>query len=176
MPIMNGLDVARKIRMKDPFVTIIFITSLRQYVLRGYEVNALDYIIKPIDYSSFMIKIQKAIDISSKFTERKVKFKVGLEYRVLDIMDILYIEVIGSDLQVVTSTGSFKTKGPLYVVAEQLGDTHFAMCNSCYLVNMNYVEKFDRENLTVAGHDLLFSRSKRKEFLEKLDSYLGSLR
>lgn len=176
MPLVNGVEVARKIRNKDPFVSIIFITSLRQYVLKGYEVNALDYIIKPIEYNIFKVKFQKAIDISNKYVERKIKFKIGQEHRYVDIMDILYIEVTGSYLTVYTTNTSFKIKGPLYVIADQLGDTHFAMCNSCYLVNMNYVEKFDRETVTVAGHELLFSRGKRKTFLERLDSYLGSLK
>ena len=57
MPGMTGMDVAKEIRKKDDSVTLIFITSLTQYAIEGYSVNAEDYIIKPINYPEFQIKL-----------------------------------------------------------------------------------------------------------------------
>ena len=53
MPLINGIDAARKIRLLDPAVIIIFITNLSQYAIQGYSVQAFDYILKPLSYFPF---------------------------------------------------------------------------------------------------------------------------
>lgn len=176
MPHLDGLSLAKLIREKDSFVTIVFVSNLKKFVIKGYEVNAMDYIIKPVDYKTFEMKMDRIIAVSEKYKKKKIKLKTKDGFIVVDIMDITYIEVNGSYLTVHTIKDSFKVKGPLYVIAEELGNTHFALCNNCYLVNMNYVEKFDKTQVVVNGDNLLFSRHKKKEFLEKLDAYLGNLR
>ena len=66
MPLMNGMEAAEKIRNVDAQVTIIFITNMAQYAIRGYKVNALDYILKPISYIPFSETIKKAVRIYDK--------------------------------------------------------------------------------------------------------------
>ena len=61
MPGMNGIETARKIRQLDEEVTILFITHVAQYAINGYEVDAVDYIIKPIGYYDFALKFKKAL-------------------------------------------------------------------------------------------------------------------
>ena len=61
MQFMNGMDAARKIREVDKAVIIIFITNMAQYAIQGYEVDALDYILKPISYFAFSQRIQRAV-------------------------------------------------------------------------------------------------------------------
>ena len=53
MPLMDGMETARRIRTTDPDVVILFVTNLAQYAIRGYEVDAMDYILKPISYFAF---------------------------------------------------------------------------------------------------------------------------
>ena len=61
MPKMNGMDAAREIRKRDQRVLIIFITNMAQYAINGYEVGALDFVLKPIKYFSFSMKLEKAL-------------------------------------------------------------------------------------------------------------------
>ncbi len=61
MPGTNGLDAARKIREQDDAVVILFITHIAQYAINGYEVDAVDYMIKPIGYYDFAMKFHKAV-------------------------------------------------------------------------------------------------------------------
>ena len=61
MPKMNGIDAAREIRKRDQRVLIIFITNMAQYAINGYEVGALDFVLKPIKYFSFSMKLEKAL-------------------------------------------------------------------------------------------------------------------
>ena len=61
MPDMNGLDAAHRLRQLDPSVILIFLTNLSQYAVRGYEVNALDFIVKPISYYVLVLKLERAL-------------------------------------------------------------------------------------------------------------------
>lgn len=59
MPHMNGMEVARKLRALDANVLLIFVTSLAQYAIQGYEVRAFDYVLKPLSYPDFMMKMSR---------------------------------------------------------------------------------------------------------------------
>lgn len=61
LPYMDGLEVARRLRELDPVVLIVFITNMAQYAIRGYEVDALDYMVKPVTYFEFALKMKKAL-------------------------------------------------------------------------------------------------------------------
>ena len=62
MPILDGMSASKKLREIDSEVTLIFITSLAQYAINGYEVNAFDFVLKPISYYNFALKLTRAID------------------------------------------------------------------------------------------------------------------
>ena len=62
MPLLDGMSASKKLREIDSEVTLIFITSLAQYAINGYEVNAFDFVLKPISYYNFALKLTRAID------------------------------------------------------------------------------------------------------------------
>ncbi len=66
MPLLDGMSASKKLREIDSEVTLIFITSLAQYAINGYEVNAFDFILKPVSYYNFALKLTRAIDKLSK--------------------------------------------------------------------------------------------------------------
>ena len=89
---INGMDTARKIRSIDDKVEIIFITSLIEYALEGYEVRAYRYLIKPVKYENLkenIINCIKEIDIKNKYIIVKEQ---GNQIK-LDINEITYVEV-----------------------------------------------------------------------------------
>ena len=61
MPNMDGLSAARRMREIDSNVALVFVTNLARYAINGYEVSALDYILKPLDYDAFYLKMQKVL-------------------------------------------------------------------------------------------------------------------
>ena len=75
MPHMNGLDTARKLREFDSQIPLIFITNMAQYAINGYEVQALDFMVKPIEYFNFSLKLDKAIRISHCASQAKGLFR-----------------------------------------------------------------------------------------------------
>lgn len=61
MPYLNGMDAAHRLRVLDSTVALIFVTSLTQYAVSGYEVDAMDYIIKPVNYYDFALKLSRVL-------------------------------------------------------------------------------------------------------------------
>ena len=61
MPGMNGMEAAEKIRQTDENVVLMFITNMIQYAIRGYSVGALDFVMKPVNYYTFSLKLTRAI-------------------------------------------------------------------------------------------------------------------
>lgn len=170
---LNGLKTAKVIRRTDDRTAIIFVTKMARYAINGYEVNALDFIVKPVDYFSFSLKMKKAINYASLNRDKKIFLRNGDVDVVLNASDICYIEVLNHYLIYHTTKGDFKIWGALHEIAEKLGETGFALCNRCYLVNLSYVTGVVKNVVTVGEHELTVSRYKRKEFLEKLAAFLG---
>ena len=93
MPKMNGMDAAREIRKRDQRVLIIFITNMAQYAINGYEVGALDFVLKPIKYFSFSMKLEKAL----KSVKGQESVNILLEYKdgmkKVSSEEIVYVEI-----------------------------------------------------------------------------------
>ena len=94
MPHMDGMEAARRIRAVDPAVVIVFITNMARYAVKGYEVDALDFVLKPVTYPQFAMKMKKAAAIAAGRERRYLLLpKDGVEQRV-STDDILFVEVI----------------------------------------------------------------------------------
>lgn len=102
---VDGMTAAEEIRKIDSQVVIIFITNMPQYAMKGYAVEALDYVLKPINYFAFSQRIDRAL---GRIVKRKAKYinistKSGI--RKIEIPDIYYIEIQDHDLYFHTKTG-----------------------------------------------------------------------
>ena len=93
MPHMNGMEVARKLRALDANVLLIFVTSLAQYAIQGYEVRAFDYVLKPLSYPDFMMKMSRVEHQMRMDTDEPETIISDANGKVkLVLKDILYIE------------------------------------------------------------------------------------
>ncbi len=170
MPLLDGMSTAEHIRQKDPDVILIFITNLAQYAIRGYSVNALDYVLKPVGYAAFAMKLQKACRILAGRETRYVLLTDEQESRRISVSNIRYIEVADHQLIYHTTAGDFFQFGTLRKLEDELGGG-FARCNHCYLLNLAYVDGI-REDCVLLGADTLkISRAKKKQFMQMLSDY-----
>ncbi len=169
----NGIEVSKKLRKIDEDVVLVFTTNLAQYAIEGYKVNAFNYIVKPYSYFDFSSQIMAIVSkINSQKSERILLQNDGIR-AVVKIKDIYYVEISGHQMIYHTSVGDFKTYGSLKAVEKELKSFNFALCNSCFLVNLDYVERVDGYDVTVKGHKLLISHPRKKEFMKELSAYLG---
>lgn len=170
---LDGMQTAQRIRAQDKTVIIIFITNLAQFALQGYKVEALDYVLKPIQYFAFSQVLQKAV---KKVRESSAFFlHLVQESRMLrlDVSKISYLESQGHNVVYHTDEGIYLERNSLKNLEQKLEGRHFSRCNNCYLVNLARVEKVDQNLVTVSGEVLQISRPKRKSFMEALAAYVG---
>lgn len=170
MPLLDGMSTAEQIRKSDSDVLLIFITNLAQYAIRGYSVEALDYVLKPIGYAAFALKIQKAYRILEKREMRFVILADGEETRKIPVSSIRYVEVADHQLVYHTVDGDFCEFGTLRKLETEWGDG-FARCNHCYLINLGYVDGIKEDCVLLGKERLKISRAKKKQFMQKLSDY-----
>ena len=173
LPGMNGMDAAFRLRKSDPLVTLIFVTNMAQFAVKGYEVNAFDFVVKPVAYPMFELKIQRALNKLRNQTDQQIMLTLSDRAVRIASSQIKYIEVSAHRLVYHTTEGDYSVYGTLKSVEAKLNPKVFARCNSCYLVNLDHVQSVDGYTAVVGGDALQISRARRKSFVEQLSQYLG---
>lgn len=173
MPLMTGLETAKKFRETNPETCLIFITNMMQYAVNGYEVNALDFVIKPVSYNIFLSKLEKACSFIRKY--QKVLLTIRHKSRIVrvDIKSLRYVEVVRNSVLYHTENEVYEERNTLTNAKKNLCDHHFELCNSCYLVNLRHVTRVTTGSVFAGGTELSMSRNKKKAFLEALNLYIG---
>jgi len=175
MPLINGIEAARKIRSQDPAVIIIFITNLSQYAIQGYSVQAFDYILKPLNYFPFSEFFGRAVSRLQSIENTPyytIRLKDGI--RKIAVRDIYYIEINNHTLYYHTAAGIFQTTGKMKDIESQLTEHSFSRCNNGYLVNLAHVDSILENDAVVHGDSLPISRSRKKEFSSALITYISN--
>lgn len=172
MPDMNGMEAAKRIRALDEKVILIFVTSLAQYAIAGYEVRALDYILKPLQYYSFAMKLTKAIWRLGGEDEESIRVTTDTASARIRIRDIKYVEVRGHMLTYHTHDGVYYGFGTLVSQEEKLQEKGFVRCNSCFLVNLSYVKGIKGYTVFLNdGTELKISQPKKKSFAQAVKDF-----
>ena len=173
MPGMDGMQAAERLRAVDKAVVLIFVTSLAQYAIQGYSVGALDYILKPVNYSALELKLQRAVAYCNQHRELGVVLATNDGVVRLSKSQIKYVEIYNHHILYHTTEGNYSAYGTLKQVEQALPEKGFFRCNNQCIVNLNYVTKIDGYNVVVDSKTLTISRLRKKEFLKELHSYCG---
>ncbi|MBO5328122.1 MAG: response regulator transcription factor [Clostridia bacterium] len=172
LPDGNGMEVVRKMRETNKKTLVIFVTNLAQYAIKGYEVKAFDFIVKPVSYYNFVLKMVSVLDCLSISRDIEVLLKTNEGIVKLKTSDITYIEVVGHYLTYHTLNGVYVCSGSISSAANELRSFGFSFCNRCYLVNLKYVTKITQSEVIVNGEGLVLTRHKRANFLKDLNNFL----
>ena len=176
MQYMDGMSAAEAIRRVDKEVVIIFITYTPQYAIRGYAVEALDYIVKPVSYFAFSQRLARAIIRMKKREHKSVILPVKGGMVRLPANSIDYIESQGHDIIYHTSSGDYVTSGTLKDAEEALSSLHFFRGSKWYLINLSQVEGLEESAAKLkGGASVVLSRGRKKEFMEALAQYWGEV-
>ena len=175
MPGINGMDAAHIIREKDTSVILIFITNMAQYVMEGYSVQAMDFVLKPVSEYRFIMKLKKALKNISNRSAAFLCLKKGATAVKIDTADILYIDVFHHNLQVHTKTGTFSSPGSISGIESKLNPVLFSKCNNGTIINLSYVTSITKDGLYMNDDFFSFSRGCKKSFLQSLTDYMGGI-
>lgn len=173
MPHMDGMTAARKIREKDQALGIVFVTNMAQYAIRGYEVNAIDFIVKPVSYYVFADKLEKAIRFFRRNTEKEFVFQAEDTIIKITCSQIIYIEKDKNYMICHTKMGDYRIRGTIASMEEKLAGEGFSKCISGCLVNLRYVVRVEKDTVWLEETPLPISRQRKKEFKEDFMRYLG---
>lgn len=171
---MNGIDVARMIRKKDEEVIIMFATNLAKYAANGYEVDAIDFALKPLTYASFYLRLERVLKRLKKKEDIFLVIPSGGSIYKVNIMDILYVEVISHDVIFhMLNQENILTTGTLKKYEEQLKKHWFIRCNSCYLVNARCIKIVEKLDIKLINNEVIgISHPKKKSFMENFKKYI----
>lgn len=173
LPLFNGVDVARQLRELDSVVTLVFITNMEQYAVNGYEVDALDFVVKPINYYRFSSMLRKALRIIARRGEKEIVVQSSGAITRLRASQIYYVEIRDHLLIYHTDQGRVESWGRLSDVEAELAGCHFARCSSSHLVNLRHVISVTGGDADVAGTKLPVSQRRRKAFCTSVTNYLS---
>jgi DNA-binding LytR/AlgR family response regulator len=174
LPGINGMDTAKKLREKNPDCVIIFITNLAQYAIQGYQVDALDFAVKPLSYPDFEMKINKALRYLDKTQNYQISITtIDNNIVVLNTNLITYLEVNKHYITYHTSKKDYVVRGSMKTEEKNLNYPSFFRINNGFLVNMKYITSIDNFTIYVGSKALPLSRSRKSCFLSTFASFIG---
>ena len=153
MPDLNGMDFVKSLTKKPQ---IIFTTAYSEYAIEGFQVDAIDYLLKPISYNSFLKAVNKSKALfelrnlkSSQETEIEEIF-VKSDYKVVRVRldDILYIESANEYIKIYLSEKeSITTLMRLKTLESQLSDKKFMRVHRSFIINLEKISAIDRSRI-----------------------------
>jgi len=171
----DGIGIAKQIRSMDEQVILIFVTNMAQMAIKGYEVQAMDFLVKPVSYYPFALKMRNIVNIINNKKSRNIVLHTSDGWRKILSDNIYFAEVDRHYVSFYTNDGVFRQKSSLRELESKLEGLSFKRCNNCYLVNLKYVDAICKDDLKIAGKWLRISRLRKKEFLHALANYMGGL-
>ncbi|MDE7206749.1 MAG: LytTR family DNA-binding domain-containing protein [Lachnospiraceae bacterium] len=179
MRLADGLYTAERVRQFDEEVGIIFLTTLTQYGLKGYQYQAVNYIIKPIQYVRLKTELNQWLKKHAQFGHSKndspaiVVVNDSGKYKVF-LKSLRYVETFNRKLLLHTEQENIISYKSMKEMEQELAAAGFVRCHTSYLVNLLYIKGVKKLELElITGEKLPISQPKRKAFMEQLTEYWG---
>lgn len=175
MPYINGLEFARTVPKNT---LIIFTTAFAEYALESYEVEAIDYLVKPIKQERFQRAVKKALNYHSllRSEEKEEIGAIGIDsiivkserrYFKIGLSDILFIEGLKDYVIIHLEQERVITKMNLKNIHEKLPKRQFLRINKSYIVNASHIDSFDNNDVYIKTHTIAIGMSYREAFFDQ---------
>lgn len=172
---IDGMETARRLRERDDKVCLLFVTYLANFAVQGYGVRALDFLVKPVSYENFGMKMDRAVIAAERARKKEIFVSTPEGDRRIRIDELYYVEVMNHTLLYHTAQGVLAVRGSIRACEERLSPYDFARCNKSYLVNMNHVTEIRRNEIRVGGDLLPVGSTRRQDFLRQLTEFMGEI-
>ena len=173
MPGMDGMETARELRKTDPAVILIFVTNMAQYAIAGYEVDALDFILKPINKYSFAIKVKRAVSRIPKKTEDFISVKTEGEFKNVQVAAVRFLDIDGHYVVYHLTDEELREYTTLKEACGKLKRSFFVFANRSCLVNLFFVTSVSKDSVMLGSDRIDISRPQRKTFLNAVSEFMG---
>lgn len=184
MPLMTGLEFAEMLPKKS---LVIFTTAYSQYALKSYELEAIDYLLKPIDPQRLKKAVDKAIVYTGLLSKDTVKntvesntadflfIKADRRFYKISLSDIKFIEGLKDYVVIHTRHQKLITAMNLKTIHQKIfGDT-FLRVSKSYVVNIEYIDSFDNHNIYIEDSEIPIGEVYKSDFFTRYtDGFLNS--
>lgn len=173
MPEKTGIEAAQEIRGMGVGIPIVFLTSSKEYALKAYEVDAIQYLVKPLEQERFFHAIDSAVRLYKKIEKSWIRIKVAGGIHQIQLDDIIYCES-QRNYQVLYLTAEERkirmTAGNLWEILG--GFSQFGRCGRSYILNMDHIVSMEREEIVMNnGRKVYIPCNKIAEFKKIYFSY-----
>ena len=164
MPYLSGLDLLSTI--KNP-PKVIITSAYEQYALKGYELDVVDYLLKPIPFERFLKAVDKIYKLLAKESETNtnefVFVKSGKQLKKLFLEDILFIESMENYVNVFTNSSKEIVYSTLKLFSESLHSAHFLQVHRSYVVNIKHIHSIEGNTLNIDSYKIPVARNQREK-------------
>lgn len=170
---MDGMKTAKLLRDKAYDKILIFLSASRNYVFDAYDVEAFQYLVKPVTEKKLRAVLSRAL---KKLEEQPREFIIIRQERMrkkLILREILYFEIRGRVITVHTAEGIFDYYGQIGALESMLKGKGFFRCHKSFLVNLRYVDNYNRQEIVLdTGKRIAVAKRRYEAFCREIIDYM----
>ncbi len=163
---LDGMKTAQIFREKASDKILIFVSSSREYVFEAYDVEAFQYLLKPVDDRKLKSVLQKAVLKTESRSQEFIIVSKERQKKKLFLDDIYYFEIKGRVVDVHGTEGIFTYYEQIGKLEDKLRDKGFFRCHKSYLINLKYVDGYNRQEVLLEnGEKIVIAKRRYDKFV-----------
>ncbi len=178
---LSGIDFLKSLQNPPK---VIFTTAYSEFALEGYDLNIVDYLLKPITFERFHKAVSKAIghlnlereikeSSSAHLEEKAILIKSHHQLIKIDLADILFIEGLHKYVKIITRDKTHVTLFAISAIENEFPAQLFYRCHRSFIVNLEKVERIDGNEAIIGEYTIPVSKSNKSELIARLGKKLG---
>ena len=176
MPDINGIEFSKIINKRN--TAVIFTTAFSEYAVEGFNVDAIDYLLKPIEYDRFLKAVYKAKEYvdylsSQELQEGYIFVKSDYQMVKINLKDILYIEGLDDYIKIYLPQKSILTLMTLKTIAQKLPVKEFLRVHRSYIVPITRIENISKSKIKIADKEIPIGISYSEHFFATMDKKMN---
>ena len=172
----DGMETARLLRQQGNHSLLIFVTVVRECVFEAFQVEAYDYLLKPLNWDNFYRTMDRVLRTLEQRASEEIVIQRGINFEVVLLSDIVYCEVLGRKVYLHKSDGTVSDYYDQLEDLEQHMDGRFFRCHRSYLVNLKRLKGYKDGNAYMDdGSVIPVSRLRSKEFSNAILHYMKDM-
>jgi DNA-binding LytR/AlgR family response regulator len=168
MPYVTGIDFLKNTPQPPK---VIFTTAYEQYAIKGYELDVLDYLLKPISFERFLKAANKAYDYFAATTAKETSYlfiKTDSKLEKVNLEELLFVEAMENYVALYTPDKKLITHSTLKALQEKLPATQFIQPHKSYIVNIQSIQSIEGNILHVGKYQIPISKYQKDEVMERI--------
>lgn len=169
----DGMTTAQLLRTKFPDTILIFISSSREYVFDAYDVEAFQYLLKPIDVGKLRHVLEKAVCKTETHSSEYMMISIERQKKKLYLDDICYFEIRGRKIDIHKTDDILTYYEQIGILEKSLQGKGFFRCHKSYLINLMHVDTYNRQEVILDnGEKIMIAKRRYDDFIKEILSYM----